>query len=131
MSVAVKAKGRVLVVETRGSIELIKDVAPFVRRIERRVYNCEIAHLPDHLEVPQPLLVFLTELSARPVDRFLREWVEAAQVFRHGSLFVVIAFDHWTIKGANDFDAFVRVCIVADNIAETDVVRHPKRFSVG
>ena len=62
VGVPVEAELRVLVVEARGGIELVEDVAPLVRGIERGVDDGEIAHLPDHLQIAQPLLVCVGEM---------------------------------------------------------------------
>jgi hypothetical protein len=35
------------------------------------------------------------------------------------------------IEGADDLNAFVRVCVVTHNVAETNVVRNAMRFSIG
>ena len=51
MGVAEKADARVLVTETRARVELVEHVAPLVRRIEGRMDNREIAHLPHEPQV--------------------------------------------------------------------------------
>src|SRR6202011_3942887 len=46
MSVTEKANGGVLISEARRGVEIIEDIAPLLGRIESRVDNAEIAHLP-------------------------------------------------------------------------------------
>jgi hypothetical protein len=56
-------------------------------------------------------------------------------------LFVVIAFHHRAIELANKLDAFTRICVVTDDVAQTDEVRASaltrirhhgfKRFEIG
>ena len=131
VGVAVKAELRVLVVEARRGIELVEDVAPLVRRIERGVDDREIAHLPDHLQVAQPLLVVLGQMLARPVDRLLRERIEACEILGQRGLLVVISLHDRAIELAHDLHALVRVGVVADDIAEADVMRDLVRLGVG
>ena len=120
VGVAVEAEVGVLVAEAGGGIELVEDVAPFVRGIEGGVDDGEIADLADEAEVAEPLFIFVGEIGASPVDGFLGEGVEVFLYFLGGSLLVVVAFYDRTIEAADDFDAFVGIGIVADDIAETD-----------
>ena len=131
MGVAVKAELRVLVIEARGGIELVEDVTPLVRGIEGGVDDGEVAHLPDHLQVAQPLFILARELMAGPVDRFLGERIEACEVLFEGGQLVVVALHHRAIDVADDFQALVRVGVVTDDVAETDVVRYLVLLGVG
>ena len=38
-------------------------------------------------------------------------------------MLVVVAFHHWTIELADKLDAFTRICVVTDDITQTDEVR--------
>jgi hypothetical protein len=56
-------------------------------------------------------------------------------------LLVVVAFYHWAIELADKLDAFTRICVVTDDVAQTDEMRAPaftrvchhgfKRFEIG
>ena len=72
MGVAEKTNRRVLIGEARGGVEIVEDVAPLRRRIERRVDDGEIAHLSLQSQVAQPFLVFVGQVVARPLDGVAR-----------------------------------------------------------
>ena len=57
MSVTKKANRGVLIGETGGRLEGVKDVAPSLRRIESRMNNRKIADLPEQRKCAQPFLV--------------------------------------------------------------------------
>ena len=59
MGVPEKTNRRLLIGETRDGIEAVEDVTPLLRRIEGRVDDREIAHLPGQGQVAQPFLVFV------------------------------------------------------------------------
>jgi hypothetical protein len=56
-------------------------------------------------------------------------------------LLVVVAFHRWTFELANKLDAFTRICVVTDDVTQTDKVRASaltrvrhhgfKRFEIG
>ena len=131
MGVAVKTELGVLVIKARGGIELVEDVAPFVRGIEGGVDDGEIAHLADHFEVAEPLLVGFGKLVAGPVDGLFGEWVEADEVVHDRGLLVVVSLDHGAVELAHDVEAFAGVGVVADDVAEADVVGDLVLFGVG
>ena len=81
MSMAEETNGRVLIGETRGCVEIIEDVTPLCRCIERRVHDGEIAHLPLQAQVAQPYFVLCREVIARPLDSALGQFIEAARGF--------------------------------------------------
>jgi hypothetical protein len=58
------------------------------------------------------------------------ERVEASELFGNRGLLVVVAFHDRAIERADDFDAFVRIRVVADDIAQADVMRHLVLFGV-
>lgn len=123
MGVANEANRCVLVAEARRGIELIEDVAPLVRRIERGVDNREIPDLPLQSKRAEPILVVRGELRSRPRHRLLGERIESILIPKHRGLLIVVALDHRTIETANNFEAILRKSIVSDDVAHTDVMR--------
>jgi hypothetical protein len=73
-----EADRRLLVRETGNGIETVKDVAPLLRRIERRVDDREILDLLGQRQRAQPFLVFIRQVRARPIDRGFRQGIKAA-----------------------------------------------------
>ena len=61
-------------------------------------------------------------MFARPLDGAFGQFVEAFRRRRERRLFVVITLNHWAIEFADKFDAFSRICIVTDHVAQTDKV---------
>src|SRR5690348_3828513 len=104
-----KANGRVLIGKTGGRIEVVKDVAPLRRSIERGVNNGEITHLPLQFQFAEPLLVGIGQMSAGPFNRFLGHLVKVPRRLEQRSLFVVISFYNRAIDLLNTCDALVRI----------------------
>ena len=123
VGVTEEANGRVLIGETRGRVEIIEDVTPLCRCIERGVHDGKIAHLPLQAQVAQPHLVLRCEVIARPFDGALGEFIEVARGFDQRGLFVMIALDDGTVDVADAFDALVGVGVVTDDVAQTNKVR--------
>src|SRR5207247_5641798 len=94
--------GGVLVGETGGGGELVEDVTPALRTVERRVDNGKARDHPRVFEIAQPLAVVVGQLLARPVDGFGRGRIEAVQVFLRGTVFIVIALDDGDGHRADD-----------------------------
>ncbi|MGC3991822.1 MAG: hypothetical protein QM796_19435 [Chthoniobacteraceae bacterium] len=70
----------------------------------------------------EPLLVFVGEVIARPVDRLLGHGIEAGELFFQMGLFVVVALHHRAAQLAHDLQALVRVRVVTDYVTEADVM---------
>jgi hypothetical protein len=68
------------------------------------------------------LLIRRGQVRAGPVDRLLSELVEIARGVGEAGLLVVIAFYDRAIELSHDLDTFVRIGVVADDVAETDEV---------
>jgi hypothetical protein len=63
-----KQTGCVLIWKTGGGGELVEDVAPALRRVERGVDDGEVGDHAGVFEVAQPLFLPPRQLVARPVD---------------------------------------------------------------
>ena len=120
MGVTEKTNRGVLIGETRDGIEIVEDVAPLARRIESRMDDREIAHLPLSDEDRGATPCLLPSVLARPFDGRLRQRIEIARGFCQRRLLVVISFHHRAIQSAHDLDAFVRVRVVTNDVAEAD-----------
>ena len=90
----------------------------------------EVPHLTRQTQVVEVFLVFVREVFARPVQRFLGQRVEAIERIGDGSLFVVVAFDDGTFQAADDFQALMRIRVVTDDVAETNEGRASVRARV-
>src|SRR6266404_2035944 len=123
MSMPEETNGRVLISETRGRIEIIEDITPLCRCIERSVHDRKIAHLPLQAQVAQPHFVLRREMIACPKDRALGQLIEVARGFDQRGLFVMVAFDDGAVQIADAFDTLVRIGVVTDDVAQTDKVR--------
>ena len=130
MSVAKKTNGGVLVGEAGGRIEIVKNVAPLIRRIERGVDDGEVAHLTRKTQGAQPFLVLVSEVRARPVDGGFGQRIEAARGIGQRRLFVMVTLDHGAFHFLHDLDAFVRVGVVADDIAQANKMRAVMRMRI-
>ena len=126
-----EANRGMLVVEAGGRVEMIEDIAPLVRCIQRGVDNGEIADLALQTQRAKPLFFLIGKLLARPIDRFLGERIKALLITEHGSLLVMVALDHRTVELADCLDALLRVGVVADNIAHANKMGAHMGLSVG
>jgi len=61
VGVAEEANGGVLVGETGGGGQLVKDVAPSLRAVQRGVNDGKTRDHPRILQIPQPLLVVVAQ----------------------------------------------------------------------
>ena len=62
-------------------------------------------------------------MLACPVDGLLGQIIEVARRGSETGLLVVIAFHGWAFELPNEFNAFVRIGVVTDEIAQANVVR--------
>ena len=76
-------------------------------------------------------------MFARPVDGFSGVRIETFEIFFGRTIFVVIAFDAGNIRkqrfacfSAHDIEAFFRIGVIADDVAETCHVRAFLRFNI-
>ena len=122
VGVPVEADVGVLVVEARGGVELVEDVAPLVGRVERGVDDGEIPHLPDEPQAGEPLFVFIGEVFAGPAQGGVGQRIEGFQRSVQVRLFVVIAFDHRAAQSLDDLHAFMGIGVVTDDVADADVM---------
>jgi len=113
----------VLIRKTGGGGELVEDVTPAFRRVERGVDEGEVGDYFGVFEVAQPLAFLVGQLSACPVDGFGGGGVETFKRIVGGAVFVVVAFDARHVHFADDVEAFPGIGVVADNIADAGVVR--------
>ena len=123
MGVPEKAERGVLISEAGRRIEFVKDVAPLSRGIEGGVDNGEVVHLSGEAEIGQPRFVVSGKMIAGPADRFLRQFVEALGGSDNRGLLVVVSLHHRAFEILDDLDAFARVGVVTDDVAETDELR--------
>ena len=91
----------------------------------------EVADDALEAERPEPFLVLLANLAARPVHGRGGEFGKAVERTGHGSLFVVVSFDHRTVERTDEVDAGHRVGAVADQVAEANVMGAPLGLRVG
>ena len=131
MGVPDEANRGVLIIKAGGCVELIKDIAPFVRCIQSGVDNGEIADLTLKTQRAKPLFFFIGKLLACPVDGFLGEGIKALLIPRHRGLLVVVALDDGTVQLADCLDALLRVGVVANNIAHANKMGAHMGLSVG
>ena len=68
-------------------------------------------------------LFLVVQLRARPVDGVGGGGIEAIEMVVGGAVFVVIALDAGDVHVPDDLEAFLGVGIVADDVAEADVMR--------
>src|SRR5947209_5020161 len=61
-------------------------------------------------------------MIARPSDRRFRHFVKIARRFGERGLLVVVAFHDRTIEFSDELDAFLRVRVVTDDIAQTNIM---------
>ena len=70
------------------------------------------------------------QLGARPVDGFGGVGIETFQMVVGGAVFVVVALDAGDVHVADDLEAFLGIGVVADDVAEADVMRGLLLFGV-
>ena len=121
--VAEEAHLRVLIRKTGGGSELIENVTPAVGRVERGVNHGEIRGHAGVFQIAQPLFVVSGELVAGPVNGFSGVGIKAVERIVGGAVFVVVALDYGNIQVANDIEAFLGICVVANHVAEADGMR--------
>ena len=76
MRVAEKTDSGPLIGKTRDSVEVIENVAPLPRSIERGMYNREIMDSSLQRQRPQPIPVLLIQTFAGPLNGAFGELVE-------------------------------------------------------
>jgi hypothetical protein len=141
MCVTEKTDGRPLIRKTRDGVEIIEDITPLAGRIEGGVHDGKIVNPFLQWHTTQPLHILLIQNFTRPLDRALGELVETLRRRGERCLLVVIAFHHRTIQLPDELNAFTWVCVIADDVAQTDEVRASaltrvrhhglKRFEIG
>ena len=100
----------------------VEDVTPFRRAVQRRVDRGE--RRPAHLHLVRqsgeegPFLII--QRALRPEDRAFRMGIESGHDgIAVGRVFVVVALDErGDGQRPHDFQAFVRIGVVADDVAE-------------
>src|SRR5206468_7734307 len=123
MGVTEKTNGRVLIGETCSRVEIIKNVAPLRWRIECRVHDGKIAYLLLQSQTTQPFFVIVRQVFTRQLDRMLSQFIEVGGGFGERCLLIVVAFHNWTIHFEDALDAFMRVGVITDHVAQTNKVR--------
>src|ERR1039458_10898123 len=123
VGVAEEADLGVLLGKAGGGGELVEDVTPALRRIERGVNHREAGGHAGVLEIAQPLAFFLGKLFARPVNGVGGMGIETFQRVVGGTVFVMISLYTGDVHFADDGEAFPGVGVVADDVAETDDMR--------
>ena len=68
-------------------------------------------------------LFLVVQLRARPVDGVGGGGIEAFEMVVGGAVFVVIALHAGDVHVPDDFEAFLGIGVVADDVAEADVMR--------
>ena len=86
------------------------------------MYDREVPNQPRKLQRLQPLLVFVSKLVSRPLNRTGGQRVEITEVCHLARLFVVIAFDNRTFHRTHQLQTCDRVGIVPDQVSQTDVM---------
>ena len=62
-------------------------------------------------------------MLARPTDGGICQGIEDIARIRQARLFVVVSLNHWAAEFADDLHAFVGIGVVADHVADADVMR--------
>ena len=139
--VAEKTDRRVLVGKARGGGESVKDVTPPLRPIQRGVNDRKAGHQPDVFKLLEPLPIVPGQLRTRPLDCFRRMRVEPVQIRLAGTILVVVSFHTRHPHVPDDIEAFLRIGVVADDVAKAGVMgavlffcvvqHHPQRLQIG
>ena len=131
MRVSVEANLGVMIVKAIGSGELVENVRPFLRQIERGVDDGKALDLPDIFQVAQPGPLFFAQLFPGPPDGFGGQNIKTGQIHVAGAVLVMIPHDGRTIERPDEFQAFAGIGPVTDDITQTDIVRALLLLRVG
>ena len=115
-----------LIGEVVGGVVHVENVTPRIGTVKRCMDDRHIGALDGktHREGGEPELILFGELGAGPEHGGFRVGVESLhEIVAVGCVFIVVSLDDGEIrKGADDVEALLRIGVVADDVAETDIV---------
>src|SRR5215470_9788497 len=117
-----EADARILIGETGSSVQLVEDVTPALRRVERRMNDGKAGHQPQILQIAQPFPVLLVQLLARPDDGLRRERIEPFHAALVRAQFVMIALHAWHPHFADNIQALLWVCAVTYDVPQARIM---------
>ena len=131
MRVPVEANLGVMIVKAIGSGELVENVRPFLRQIERGVDDGKALDLTDIFQVAQPGPLLFAQLFPGPPDGFGGQNIKTGQIHVAGAVLVMIPHDGRTIERPDEFQAFAGIGPVTDDITQTHIMRALLLLRVG